>query len=116
MSWLAISVVLGLASWIGWQVCVTALVVSLQRRFPDVYTKVGSPTVFWLWSSRGLRRSVPKVFDEVTLNREYRTYGITDHRILLEWNLAFLLRWAQMICLLSFALALLASAFGHPAP
>jgi len=115
MNVVAITLVLGLASWLAWAACVTFVAGALQRHFPDVYARVGSPTLFQLWWMRGFR-SVPKAFDRVTLSREFRRFDIGDSRVVIGWELVYCLRWLQVLCVVAFALALLASALSPHAP
>ena len=112
MSFLAAMAFVGVVTYFAWALCANHLIGELRRLEPKLYADIGAPTGYQLW----WRPFGSSELDPLILRRQFRKVGILDPKLLRALEFAYWLRWALLLSVVGFAVALFGSAVDRHAP
>jgi len=90
-------------SYLLWAFTGSFLTKTLRDDWPDIYITCGSPTGVDFW----WKKVLPNNFDKVVLNRQFRKFEIDNNDLLIQFEIIFWTRWAQIMFLIIILIGLL---------
>ena len=112
VSWLGAFFAVGFGTFLLWAAVGTYLSATLRSYWPQLYAMAGSPTAADFW----WHRTLPNDFDRFTLSRRFRSVGIDNRDLLLQFEIAFWARWLSIAAFIGFAISLALLAVGGHQP